>query len=92
MVDAVEESWAVVQNAPGISRRGKSGTLIMALVNRLKCVDLWWTAENPEIVMQFHKKHAADHSAARLKGTRVIPYEAAYQQIVKQQKMFGGAK
>ena len=83
------DGWAIVQNAPG-EPRNKSEPIILALVDRLKTQELWWSADDLNLVMKFHKKHAADHSAARLKGARVVTYEQAVEYITAQHKKFSG--
>jgi len=84
------EGWAIVQDAPS-PFQNKGEHLIFALVDKGKSPDFWWTADDPDIIMQFHKKHAAVHSAARLKGAKVVPFEQARAQIAKQQEKFSAA-
>tara|TARA_R110000772_G_scaffold61076_1_gene137671 strand:+ start:276 stop:548 length:273 start_codon:yes stop_codon:yes gene_type:complete len=86
-----EEGWAIVQHAPG-EPRNKTEPIFLALVDRLKTQELWWTADDPKLVMKFHKKHAADHSAARLKGAVVILFEHALKTITEQKDKFSGEK
>jgi hypothetical protein len=85
------EGWAIVQAAPSTSRL-KEDKVFLALVDRTKDQTLWWTADDPELVMQFHKKHAAEHSANRLKKAVVVTYDQALGYITEQHKKFSGAE
>lgn len=83
----VVEGWAIVQHAPSTSQK-RAEPIFLSLVDRLKTQELWWTADDPELVMKFHKKHAADHSAARLKGAVVVSFEDALKTITQQKEKF----
>jgi len=76
-------SYAVICDA----RTGKgAGISVLALVDRGKSRSMWWTSDDPRIVLNFHSLEAARATSRRLyyNRTRVVPYEDAINAIEEQ--------
>lgn len=60
----------------------------LALVDRTKERNLWWTSDDPTIVLKYVKHHAAAYAIKRLKfnNPRIVTYEEAIQIISDQQQ------
>jgi hypothetical protein len=59
----------------------------LALVDRSMTKQFWWTSDCPSLVMGFVKKSAAEYSAKKLRGVKVVPYETAQKIVRTQRKM-----
>lgn len=76
--------YVIVQDA----RKGESyGIQQLFLVDRKKSKRLWWTSDNPSIVLVYEKKEAADFAASRLRmnNARVISDNMAFANLDSQQ-------
>ncbi len=62
------------------ARRGASlGISVLAMVDRSKVRDRWWTSNEPHDAMRFRSKAAAERVAGRLEqnNARVVPFDYA---------------
>ena len=60
----------------------------LALVDRTKERNLWWTSDDPTIVLKYVRHHAAAYAVKRLKhnNPRIVSYEEAVSIIQQQQQ------
>lgn len=78
-------SFAIVCEA----RMGEDlGITHLALVDRKICKSLWWTSDDPSIILDYQKESAADFACKRLRKNYavVVPFHEAYAIIDDQRK------
>lgn len=76
-------SFAIIQNA----RVGKRlGIAFLGLVDRAKTKRLWWTSDDPSLLMRFDHKGAAVNAAKRLRrnNAQAVPYSHAVRVLREQ--------
>jgi len=72
--------FAIICNA----RKGHNmGVRILGLVDRKISKRLWWTSDNPGLLVVYRKRSAADFCANRLKknGARVVDADMAMERL-----------
>ncbi len=73
-------SYSIICNA----RRGhNSGIKVLGLVDRAKCRSLWWTSDNPFLLLSYDSKSAAEFACSRLKrnSPRIVSTHIAEQTL-----------
>jgi hypothetical protein len=76
------------------ARKGRNlGINTLALVDRGKTKKLWWTSDNPDLILGFHKKSAAEFALSRLKmnNPRIASLNEAKTEIASQRKAINEA-
>jgi hypothetical protein len=77
--------YAIIQNA----RKGEFfGVKKLALVDRGVTKALWWTSDNPSIVIKYLDKRAAEFAAKRLKRNNavVVHFSVAENMLMRQRE------
>lgn len=77
------------------AKRGKElGISILALVDRSKVNDMWWTSDQPNLILFYHNKSAANFAMSRIQhrdwcpevgNFRIVPLNKA-KQIIQDQR------
>ena len=70
------------------ARKGRElGIEYLALVDRNKTRHIWWTSDNPELIMKFNKESVARVQASKLARNEpeVIAYTQACRYITEQE-------
>lgn len=66
------------------AKKGKSlGMEILALTDRSKTKDTWWTSDNESLIMAFNKRSAAEYFCKQLRynNAEVVSYNSAIKYI-----------
>ena len=77
------KGWAIIQKA----RFGSSkGIEYLALVDQKLNQDFWWTSDDPDMIMLFHKKDVAEKVASRFENNdaQVLLFSEAHK-IIREQ-------
>jgi len=72
------------------SRKGVDlGIFVLALVDRRKTTERWWTSDTPDHIMCFDTEKKAQEACRKLKhnNPKVIPYAAAVDYITEQREV-----
>lgn len=83
--------YCIVCNA----RKGKTmGVRILGLVDRAKTKQLWWTSDNPSLLIKYKCREAAVYAASRLKFNKALVVSADYavQHLNAQSKLIAEAE
>ena len=61
----------------------------LALVDRDKSRDIWWTSDNPDLILSYRKKSSAEFACRRLhyNNPTVVSFKEA-QEIIKEQREY----
>lgn len=61
------------------ARKGEGlGIEVLGLVDRKKSKRLWWTSDNPSLLIRYKCREAAVYAASRLKFNKVMVTDATY--------------
>jgi hypothetical protein len=76
-------SYAIICNA----RKGENmGIDVLALVDRAKSKQFWWTSDHASLILNYLSRDAAEYCVKRLKknNARIVAYESAVKLISRQ--------
>ena len=75
------------------ARKGQTlGIHTLALVDRAKTKELWWTSDNINILLAYSNKEAAKKTCSKFKnnGARVVSMRQAIEVITRQAEFING--